>query len=136
MEIRELLSFYEFDGDNTPIIRGSALGALNGDAQWVDTVTELMTQVDEFIPIPPRLTDLPFLMPVEDVFSITGRGTVATGRIERGQINASDQVDIIGMGEIGEHTSELQSLMRISYAVFCLKKKNKKTKQSPHTHSK
>src|SRR3546814_693833 len=98
MEIRELLSFYEFDGDNTPIIRGSALGALNGDAQWVDTVTELMTQVDEFIPIPPRLTDLPFLMPVEDVFSITGRGTVATGRIERGQINASDQVDIIGMG--------------------------------------
>ncbi|QEC52325.1 elongation factor Tu [Anseongella ginsenosidimutans] len=98
MEIRELLSFYEFDGDNTPIIRGSALGALNGDAQWVKTVTELMTQVDEFIPIPPRLTELPFLMPVEDVFSITGRGTVATGRIERGQINTSDQVDIIGMG--------------------------------------
>src|SRR3546814_5740464 len=83
MEIRGLLSFYELDGDNTPIIRGSALGARNGDAQWVDTVTELMTQVDEFIPIPPRLTDLPFLMPVEDVFSITGRGTVATGRIEK-----------------------------------------------------
>ena len=98
MEIRELLSFYEFDGDNTPIIRGSALGALNGDAQWVGSVTELMTQVDEFIPIPPRLTELPFLMPVEDVFSITGRGTVATGRIERGQINTSDSVDIIGMG--------------------------------------
>lgn len=98
MEIRELLSFYEFDGDNTPIIRGSALGALNGDAQWVKTVTELMEQVDAFIPIPPRLTDLPFLMPVEDVFSITGRGTVATGRIERGQINTSDPVDIIGMG--------------------------------------
>ncbi len=98
MEIRELLSFYEFDGDNTPVIRGSALGALNGDAQWVASVQELMTQVDEFIPIPPRLTDLPFLMPVEDVFSITGRGTVATGRIERGQINTSDPVDIIGMG--------------------------------------
>lgn len=98
MEIRELLSFYEFDGDNTPIIRGSALGALNGDAQWVASVQELMGQVDEFIPIPPRLTDLPFLMPVEDVFSITGRGTVATGRIERGQINTSDPVDIIGMG--------------------------------------
>src|SRR5690554_3959397 len=98
MEIRELLSFYEFDGDNTPVIRGSALGALNGDAQWVASVQELMTQVDEFIPIPPRLTDLPFLMPVEDVFSITGRGTVATGRIERGQINTGETVDILGMG--------------------------------------
>src|SRR3546814_20785487 len=98
MEIRELLSFYEFDGDNTPIIRGSALGALNGDAQWVDTVTELMSQVDDFIPIPPRLTDLLFLMPVDDVFSITGRGTFATGRIEIAKLTASDPVDIIGMG--------------------------------------
>ncbi|AFD05551.1 elongation factor Tu [Solitalea canadensis] len=98
MEIRELLSFYEFDGDNTPIIRGSALGGLNGDAKWVATIMELMNAVDTFIPVPPRLKDLPFLMPVEDVFSITGRGTVATGRIERGVINSGDPVQIIGMG--------------------------------------
>jgi len=98
MEIRELLEFYEFDADNTPIIRGSALGALNGDDKWVGTVTELMAAVDSWIPVPPRLTDQPFLMPVEDVFSITGRGTVATGRIERGVINVGDAVDIIGMG--------------------------------------
>jgi len=84
MEIRELLSFYEYDGDNTPIIRGSALGALNGEPKWVDTVKELMDAVDNWIPIPPRETDKPFLMSVEDVFTITGRGTVATGRIERG----------------------------------------------------
>ena len=98
MEIRELLEFYEFDADNTPIIQGSALGALNGEQKWVDTVVDLMAQVDEWIPVPPRLTDKPFLMPVEDVFSITGRGTVATGRIERGVIKVGESVDIIGMG--------------------------------------
>jgi elongation factor Tu len=98
MEIRELLSFYNFDGDNIPVIRGSALGALNGEPKWVQTVMDLMDAVDNWIPIPPRLTDQPFLMPVEDVFSITGRGTVATGRIERGIINSGDSVDIIGMG--------------------------------------
>ena len=98
IEIRELLGFYEFDEDNTPIIQGSALGALNGDDKWVSTVQELMNAVDTWIPVPPRLTDQPFLMPVEDVFSITGRGTVATGRIERGIINVGDSVDIVGMG--------------------------------------
>ena len=98
MEIRELLDFYEFDADNTPIIRGSALGGLNGDQKWVDTIMELMNQVDNWIPVPPRLVDLPFLMPIEDVFSITGRGTVATGRIERGVINIQDSVEIIGFG--------------------------------------
>ena len=98
MEIRELLSFYDFDGDNIPVIQGSALGGLNGDANWVPKINELMDAVDSFIPIPARLTDLPFLMPVEDVFSITGRGTVATGRIERGIINSGEQVDILGMG--------------------------------------
>jgi elongation factor Tu len=98
MEIRDLLSFYKFPGDEIPVIQGSALGALNGEAKWVDTVVELMSKVDSYIPMPPRMTDLPFLMPVEDVFSITGRGTVATGRIERGVINSSDPVDIIGMG--------------------------------------
>jgi len=101
MEIRELLSFYDFDGDNIPVIAGSALGALNGDAKWEATVMELMNAVDEFIPIPERLIDKDFLMPVEDVFSITGRGTVATGRIERGVINSGDAVDIIGMGAEG-----------------------------------
>jgi elongation factor Tu len=98
MEIRELLSFYEFDGDNIPVIQGSALGALNGDPKWTETVIKLMDAVDTFIPIPPRLTDKPFLMPVEDVFSITGRGTVATGRIERGIVNSGEGVDILGMG--------------------------------------
>ena len=98
MEVRELLSFYDFPGDDIPIIQGSALGALNGDAKWVEKIEELMTAVDEFIPIPTRLTDKDFLMPVEDVFSITGRGTVATGRVERGIINSGDPVDIIGMG--------------------------------------
>ncbi|MDJ0363755.1 elongation factor Tu [Hymenobacter sp. H14-R3] len=101
MEIRELLSFYNFDGDNIPVIQGSALGGLNGDANWVPKIEELMDAVDSFIPIPARLTDLPFLMPVEDVFSITGRGTVATGRIERGIINSGEQVDILGMGAEG-----------------------------------
>ncbi|MBL7928995.1 MAG: elongation factor Tu [Bacteroidia bacterium] len=99
MEIRELLSFYEFDGANTPIIRGSALGGLNKDAKWVPTIMQLMDAVDTYIPIPPRDIDKPFLMPVEDVFSITGRGTVATGRIERGVINSNDNVEIIGMQE-------------------------------------
>jgi elongation factor Tu len=98
MEVRELLSFYEFPGDDIPVIRGSALGGLNGDAAWVKTIEDLMDAVDNYIPIPPRLTDQPFLMPVEDVFSITGRGTVATGRIERGVINSGEGVDIIGFG--------------------------------------
>jgi len=98
MEIRELLSFYDFPGDDIPVIQGSALGGLNGDPKWVEKIEELMTAVDEYIPIPTRLTDKDFLMPVEDVFSITGRGTVATGRIERGVINSGDPVDIIGMG--------------------------------------
>jgi len=98
MEIRELLSFYEFDGDNIPVIQGSALGALNGDAKWVATVEALMDAVDSWIPTPARETDKPFLMPVEDVFTITGRGTVATGRIERGIINSGEPVEILGMG--------------------------------------
>jgi elongation factor Tu len=98
MEIRELLSFYDFPGDDIPVIQGSALGGLNADPKWVDKIMELMDAVDSYIPIPPRLTELPFLMPVEDVFSITGRGTVATGRIERGIINSGEQVDILGMG--------------------------------------
>ena len=99
MEIRELLDFYEFDADNTPIVRGSALGALNGEQKWVDTVMELMKAVDEWVPVPPRIVDQDFLMPIEDVFSITGRGTVATGRIERGVINVGDAVELIGFGE-------------------------------------
>ena len=98
MEIRELLSFYDFPGDDIPVIQGSALGALNGEAEWVNKVVELMEAVDNFIPLPERLVDLPFLMPVEDVFSITGRGTVATGRIERGIVNSGEAVDILGMG--------------------------------------
>jgi elongation factor Tu len=98
MEIRDLLSFYDFDGDNIPVIQGSALGGLNGDPKWVDKIMELMDAVDEHIPLPPRITDKDFLMPVEDVFSITGRGTVATGRIERGIINSGESVDILGMG--------------------------------------
>jgi elongation factor Tu len=97
MEVRELLSFYQFDGDNTPIIRGSALGGLNKDAKWVPKIMELMEAVDTFIPLPPRDKEKPFLMPVEDVFTITGRGTVATGRIETGVINSGDNVDIMGM---------------------------------------
>jgi len=98
MEIRELLTFYNFPGDTMTIVKGSALGGLNADPKWVATIDELMDAVDNDIPIPPRLTDLPFLMPVEDVFSITGRGTVATGRIERGIINSGEGVDIIGFG--------------------------------------
>jgi elongation factor Tu len=99
MEVRELLSFYQFDGDNTPVIRGSALGALNGEEVWVEKLMELMNAVDTWIPVPPREVDKPFLMPVEDVFSITGRGTVATGRIETGKIHTGDPVDIIGLGD-------------------------------------
>ena len=97
MEVRELLSEYDFPGDDTPIVRGSALGALNGEAQWVEKVEELMAIVDEYIPTPVRDTDKPFLMPVEDVFTITGRGTVATGRVERGQVRVGDNVEIVGI---------------------------------------
>ena len=99
MEMRELLTFYDFDGENTPVIRGSALGALNGDPKWEDKVMELMDAVDTWIELPVRATDKPFLMPVEDVFSITGRGTVATGRIETGKIKTGDEVQIIGLGQ-------------------------------------
>ncbi|MFO7938387.1 MAG: elongation factor Tu [Bacteroidales bacterium] len=98
MEVRELLDFYEFEGDDAPVIHGSALGALNGEEKWVEKVMELMDAVDSWIPVPPRDTEKPFLMPVEDVFSITGRGTVATGRIETGIINTSEEVQIIGLG--------------------------------------
>jgi elongation factor Tu len=98
MEIRELLTFYKFDGDNTPIIRGSALGALNKEPKWIEKVFELMDACDSWIPLPQRSVDKPFLMPVEDVFSITGRGTVATGRIEQGVIKVGESVDIVGLG--------------------------------------
>ena len=98
MEMRDLLSSYEYDGDNTPIIRGSALGALNGEPQWEEKVMELMAACDEWIPLPPRDVEKPFLMPVEDVFSITGRGTVATGRIETGIVKVGDEVQIMGLG--------------------------------------
>ena len=98
MEIRELLTFYKYDGDNAPIIQGSALGALNGEAKWEEKVIELMNVVDEYIPIPPRDKEKPFLMPVEDVFSITGRGTVATGRIETGVVHTNDELQMIGLG--------------------------------------
>ncbi|MGM9815497.1 MAG: elongation factor Tu [Lepagella sp.] len=98
MDMRDLLSQYEYDGDNTPIIRGSALGALEGDPKWVAKVMELMDAVDTWIPLPPRDVDKPFLMPVEDVFSITGRGTVATGRIEAGRVKVGDEVQILGLG--------------------------------------
>ena len=98
MEVRDLLSFYDYDGDNTPVILGSALGALNGEQKWVDSVLKLMEGVDSYIELPKREVDKDFLMPVEDVFSITGRGTVATGRIETGIANSGDEVDIIGMG--------------------------------------
>lgn len=97
MEIRDLLSFYKFDGDNTPVIFGSALGALNGEEKWVEKVMELMDAVDTYIPLPPRENEKPFLMPVEDVFSITGRGTVATGRVETGVVRINDEVEIVGL---------------------------------------
>ena len=98
LEMRELLSSYQYDGDNTPIIQGSALGALNGEKKWVDTVLALMDAVDKWIELPTRDVDKPFLMPIEDVFTITGRGTVATGRIETGEAKTGDAVEIIGMG--------------------------------------
>ena len=103
MEVRELLSKYDFDGDNTPIIRGSALKALEGDPEYQDKVMELMNACDEYIPLPQRDTDKPFLMPIEDVFTITGRGTVATGRIERGVVRLNDKVERIGLGETTEY---------------------------------
>ena len=106
MEIRDLLTFYQFDGANTPVIQGSALGGLNLEPKWVDKVMDLMDAVDNWIPIPERSVDKPFLMPIEDVFSITGRGTVATGRIESGVINSSDPVEIVGMG-----TEKLKSVV-------------------------
>jgi elongation factor Tu len=99
MEIRELLTSYGFDGDNTPIIKGSATGALAGEDKWVAAIDELMAAVDDYIPLPPRLVDQPFLMSVEDVFSITGRGTVATGRIERGRIKVGEAIEIVGLQE-------------------------------------
>jgi elongation factor Tu len=104
MEIRELLTFYGFDGDNSPVIQGSALGALNGEPEWEEKVMELMNAVDAWIPLPPRDVDKPFLMPVEDVFSITGRGTVATGRIETGVIHTGDELQLIGLGAEGRKT--------------------------------
>jgi elongation factor Tu len=97
MEVRDLLSEYEFPGDDVPVIKGSALKALEGDAEWEEKIFELMDAVDEYIPTPERDTDKPFMMPVEDVFSITGRGTVATGRVERGQVKVGDEVEIIGL---------------------------------------
>jgi elongation factor Tu len=104
MEVRELLDFYEFDGDNVPVIQGSALGAMNGEAKWEEKVVELMKAVDEYIPVPPRDIEKPFLMPVEDVFSITGRGTVATGRIETGVVLTGDEMNMIGLGAEGRKT--------------------------------
>jgi elongation factor Tu len=104
MEVRELLDFYEFDGDNTPVIRGSALGAMNGEPQWEDKIMELMNACDTWIPLPPRDVEKPFLMPVEDVFSITGRGTVATGRIETGVVHTGDELQLIGLGAEGRKT--------------------------------
>ena len=104
MEVRELLSFYQYDGDNTPIILGSALGALNGEAKWEEKVMELMDAVDNWIPLPPRDNEKPFLMPFEDVFPNTGRGTVATGRIETGVVHVGDELEIIGLGADGKKT--------------------------------
>ena len=104
MEVRELLSFYQYDGDNTPVILGSALGALNGEAKWEEKVMELMDAVDTWIELPQRAVDKPFLMPIEDVFSITGRGTVATGRIETGIVHTGDELEIIGLGADGKKT--------------------------------
>ncbi len=104
MEVRELLDFYEFEGDDTPVIMGSALGAMNGEPEWEEKVMELMDACDTWIPLPPRDVDKPFLMPVEDVFSITGRGTVATGRIETGKIHTGDELQLIGLGAEGRKT--------------------------------
>ena len=105
LEVRDLLSKYDFDGDNAPIIRGSALGALNGEPKWEEKVMELMNAVDEYIPLPLRENEKPFLMPVEDVFSISGRGTVATGRVERGTVKVSDVVEIVGLSDEKKSTT-------------------------------
>ncbi|WP_243292382.1 elongation factor Tu [Bacillus sp. FJAT-47783] len=105
MEVRDLLSEYDFPGDDVPVIKGSALKALEGDAEWEEKILELMSAVDEYIPTPERDTDKPFMMPVEDVFSITGRGTVATGRVERGQVKVGDEVEIIGLAEESKKTT-------------------------------
>ena len=105
METRDLLTFYGYDGDNCPVIRGSALGALNGEKQWEDKVMELMDAVDEYIPVPVRDNEKPFLMPIEDIFSITGRGTVVTGRVERGTIHVNDPVELIGFGDAPRPTT-------------------------------
>ncbi|RKJ17372.1 elongation factor Tu, partial [Butyricicoccus sp. 1XD8-22] len=105
MEIRDLLSEYEFPGDDIPVIKGSALKALEGEAEWEEKIVELMDAVDEYIPTPTRETDKPFMMPVEDVFSITGRGTVATGRVERGQVKVGEEVEIIGLAEESKKTT-------------------------------
>ncbi|TWT22993.1 elongation factor Tu [Planomicrobium sp. CPCC 101110] len=105
MEVRDLLSEYDFPGDDIPVIKGSALKALEGEAEWEEKIVELMDAVDEYIPTPPRDTDKPFMMPVEDVFSITGRGTVATGRVERGQVKVGDTIDIIGLTEEPKSTT-------------------------------
>ena len=99
MEVRDLLSEYDFPGDDTPVVAGSALRALEGDASYEEKILELMAAVDEYIPTPERDVDKPFMMPVEDVFSITGRGTVATGRVERGQVRVGDEVEIVGISE-------------------------------------
>ena len=104
MEVRDLLSKYNFDGDNAPVIRGSALGALNGEPEWEDKVMELMNAVDEYIPIPVRENEKPFLMPIEDIFSITGRGTVVTGRIERGTVHVNDPAEIVGFNDKPRNT--------------------------------
>lgn len=104
MEVRDLLTFYGYDGDNLPVIRGSALGALNGDPKWEEKVMELMNAVDEYIPVPVRENEKPFLMPIEDIFSITGRGTVVTGRIERGTIHVNDPVELVGFGDAPRST--------------------------------
>ena len=104
MEVRDLLSKYNFDGDNAPVIRGSALGALNGEPEWEDKVMELMQAVDEYIPIPVRENEKPFLMPIEDIFSITGRGTVVTGRIERGTVHVNDPAEIVGFNDKPKNT--------------------------------
>ena len=104
MEVRELLSSYGFDGDNTPVIRGSSLKALEGDAAWEDKIMELMAAVDEWIPTPERDTDKPFLMSIEDVFTITGRGTVVTGRVERGELKLNEEVEIVGIKDTRKTT--------------------------------
>jgi elongation factor Tu len=104
MEVRDLLSFYEFDGENAPVIKGSALGALEGDEKWEEKIMELMDAVDSWIPTPERDNEKPFLMPIEDIFSITGRGTVATGRIETGIIRTGEEMEIIGLGAQGKKT--------------------------------